>query len=113
VDTARSGEEGLKFLCTHRYDCVLCDILLPGMDGVEFLTTVREHQPDLSIVLMTAGEFVREEEAMGKGAFAFLPKPLEIDLVRKTVVLAMERTGLLRQVREERLRNLRPETPSH
>jgi DNA-binding NtrC family response regulator len=109
VDTARSGEEGLKLIYTYSYECILCDILLPGMDGIEFLMTVREHQPDLSVILTTAGEFVREEEALGKGAFAFLPKPLDIDLVRKTVALAMERTRLLRQVRQERIRDVRSE----
>jgi two-component system nitrogen regulation response regulator NtrX len=104
VDTAGSAESGLAQLASDQYECVICDVLMPGLDGIELLAFVRQHQPELSVVMVTAGEFVREAEALSKGAFAFLPKPLDLDLLLRTVREAVERT---KEIRAFRKRNVR------
>jgi DNA-binding NtrC family response regulator len=100
VDTAACAEAALPYLAADQYDCVVCDVLMPGLDGIRLLAIIREQYPDLSVVMITAGEFKREDEARVKGAFAFLPKPLDVDLLIRTVSQAVEKTKSLRAIRE-------------
>jgi DNA-binding NtrC family response regulator len=109
IDTAGSAEAALSALEQYRYDCIICDVLLPGTDGVEFLRRALTHEPEVSVILVTAGEFVREQEALKLGAFAFLTKPLDVELLFQTVLLGFSRTRILRQAREGRVQNLRPQ----
>lgn len=82
AETAHSGPEALEKVRREDYDCVLSDVKMPGLDGVELYRAIKARQPDLPVVLMTAyadDELVRE--GLNEGVIAILPKPLDLDLL--------------------------------
>ena len=82
VETARSGPDALEKARREDYDCVLSDVKMPGLDGVELYRAIKARQPDLPVVLMTAyadDELVRE--GLAAGVIAVLSKPLDLDLL--------------------------------
>ncbi len=54
VEAAHSGPEALEKVAGGRFDCVLTDIKMPEMNGVELYRAIKARQPDLTVVLMTA-----------------------------------------------------------
>jgi DNA-binding NtrC family response regulator len=102
VDAVTTAEDGVALLAEHRYDCAICDVLLPPgrMDGLEFMRTAQSHDSELPVILVTAGEFIREEQALREGAFAFLPKPLEIGATVRIVREALNRPAVLRDAQK-------------
>src|SRR3569623_3306090 len=64
---------------TRTFDVVVCDETMPGMSGLELLRSVREHDLDLPVVLMTGGPDVMDAiKAMEYGAFRYLAKPVPL-----------------------------------
>jgi len=111
VDKAASGEESLeKFEKTH-YDIILLDIKMEGMSGLDVLKKVRELDPDVSVVMITAyGSIPSAIEAMKSGAYEYLLKPFDPDelmvLIEKIRKHQTERreTQFLREQYKERTR---------
>lgn len=99
---ASSGEEALKTAKTYNPDVVLTDLKMEGMDGIELMETIIEsidHPP--TVVMMTAfGTINTAIDAMKKGAFDYLQKPLDKDNVLVVVKKAAEMTDLRRKNRE-------------
>jgi CheY-like chemotaxis protein len=82
AEAAYSGYEALEKMAQYNLDCVLSDIKMPGINGIELCRVIKAAQPDLPVVLMTASSshgLVRE--GLREGAAAVLPKPLDIDLL--------------------------------
>lgn len=75
VEMATSATEGLEHLATGDVDCIVSDYYMPGMDGIEFLKTVRERDPHLPCILFT-GEGSEEiaSEAISAGVTDYLQK---------------------------------------
>jgi DNA-binding NtrC family response regulator len=92
IDEAPSATQALDRLSEERYDCVMCDVLMPGMSGMEFLTMAQRIYPKMAVILMTAGDQAVRDEALENGAFVFLSKPLNLDTVMHTIGLAAEWT---------------------
>lgn len=80
ADAVFSGEEALRKVKAISYDCVLSDIKMPEIDGVELFREIKAEQPDLPVVLMTAyaGDKL-VKEGLKEGAIASLTKPIDID----------------------------------
>ncbi len=79
VAPAFTGEEALEAVMAERPDCVLMDIKMPGMDGVEALKKIVERAPGLPVVLMSAYATEDQvEEAKREGACSVLSKPIDI-----------------------------------
>jgi CheY-like chemotaxis protein len=78
VDIAFSGEEAWRKLGQGAFDCLLSDIRMDAMDGIELCHRVRARYPVLSVILMTAYDrrVARGDET---GALAVLSKPLDMD----------------------------------
>jgi two-component system, NtrC family, response regulator PilR len=92
---ARTGEEALTLLEREEIDLVLLDLMLPGMSGMEVLRQVREHDPDLVVVVITAFSSIEGAiEAMKQGAFHYIPKPFKNEEVRLTIRKGLERRQL-------------------
>jgi CheY-like chemotaxis protein len=99
VVEADSGERALALAAKERFDLVLSDIRMPGMNGVDLFRHLRRTEPDLPVILMTA--FALEglvEAALSEGVYTVLPKPFAVaDLLavlaraaRRPVVLVID-----------------------
>jgi len=98
VATALSGEEAIRIVQDSQIDLVLADIKMPDMDGLELLGRIREEQPWLTVVLMTAyGCIELAVEAIKAGAYDFIAKPFDHDSLVLTLRKALERSSLLRE----------------
>lgn len=83
ADAVFSGAEALARLRLRSYDCVLSDIRMPGLDGVELCRAIRAAQPDLPVALMTAYSDHRlVGQGRREGVLAVMSKPLDIDRLR-------------------------------
>ena len=80
VDTAESGEEAIEKLKETRFDLLLVDIKMEGISGLDVLKHVRENDPDVAVVMITAyGSISTAIEAMKNGARDYLLKPFDPD----------------------------------
>ena len=82
AEVAHDGLEALKKIKEHHFDSVLTDIKMPQMNGVDFYKAIKNIQPELPVLLMTAytsDALVRE--GLEVGAIAVLNKPLDINLL--------------------------------
>ncbi len=111
VHTAGSGREALELFKTAAPDLVLTDLKMPDIDGMSLLNSFTRYSGSSPVIMMTAyGTINSAVEAMKKGAFDYLTKPLERDELLITVKRAFEKVNLekenriLRQELEERFR---------
>ena len=98
IDTATSGIEDLKLLETKNYDLALVDIRMPGMDGIELLERVKQINPWMTVVIMTAHGVVElAVKSIKKGAYDFITKPFDHEELTHLLRKALERSQLLRE----------------
>mgnify|MGYP001559091717 FL=1 len=80
VLSAADGIEALKLIKENKFQLVITDLKMPGMNGMELIHEVRKLSPDTKVVVITAhGEWNTYLEAMERGAFAYLNKPINKD----------------------------------
>ena len=93
IATALSGEAGLKILAKdHAVDVVILDVKMPGMDGIETLQLIKKNFPLVEVVMLTGHATVETAiEGMKLGAFDYLMKPCDIDLLVQKVQEAKEK----------------------
>ncbi|MCF6268326.1 MAG: sigma-54 dependent transcriptional regulator [Melioribacteraceae bacterium] len=93
--SAENGEKGLELIKTINPDLVISDIRMPGMSGLEILEKAKEYNPNINFIMITAHDDMQTTvEAMQKGAFDYIEKPLEIDRLRLTIRKALENKKL-------------------
>ena len=96
VDLATNGSEGLEFFEKGDYDIVLCDIKMPGMDGIEVLEKMHVLARDVPIIMISGhGNIDTAVEAIKKGAYDFIEKPLDLNRLLVTMRNATERNELV------------------
>lgn len=90
---AHDGDEALAQLKAHpNIEVVVLDVKMPGMDGIETLTEIKKHYPLKEVVMLTGHATVESAiEGMKKGAFDYLMKPCDIDLLVGKVTEAAAR----------------------
>ena len=100
VRTFDDARKALEYLEGHPGpNIALCDLRMPGMDGIEFIGTVREREYDLGVVLITAfGSIESAVEAMRVGADDYLTKPVDLYELRKRVKNLIENRRLKEEV---------------
>ena len=97
VDLARSGDSALQRAREHDYDAIVLDLMLPGLDGYQVCTVLRDEQNWVPILVLTAKEGEADEaRALNTGADDFLSKPFSF------VVLSARLQALLRRGARER-----------
>ncbi len=100
-DSARSAEDALARIAQNDYDCVLSDIHMPGMSGVDLLRQIKLQSQDLAVILITgAPDIDAALEAMRLGAYDHLSKPLNLAALEMTVDRALEKKRLVEENRE-------------
>jgi DNA-binding NtrC family response regulator len=86
VAACANGEEALDLACARRFDVALCDVQLPGMDGIELLERLLKISPETSVFLITAyGTVENAVEAFQRGAHDYLMKPVLLDDVNNKI----------------------------
>jgi two-component system response regulator AtoC len=108
VTEAETGRAALDRIADG-VDLVLLDYKLPDIDGVTVLRKIKEHDPDILVVLLTAYATIETAvDAMKTGAYHFANKPFNLDDISLTVAKALETTQLRREVRMLRASQAQP-----
>jgi DNA-binding NtrC family response regulator len=103
--TATSAESAIPLL-SESCDVVICDVVMPGSNGLAVLKEARRITPSTPVILMTAGAFEKEESALYGGAYAFIEKPVDVDHLLSVIKAALERRELDQQVTERNRRSI-------
>ncbi|HBA89524.1 MAG TPA: DNA-binding response regulator [Geobacter sp.] len=91
-----SGKEGLSVLAGEPFDIVISDLFLPDMNGIDILTRVKQDSPRTEVILVTGhGSAETAVQAMKKGAYDYITKPLNIEELRIIIDKAVEKGRLL------------------
>ncbi|MFI5220487.1 MAG: sigma-54-dependent transcriptional regulator [Bacteroidia bacterium] len=100
VHEAPDGIEGIKIAEKEKYDLILCDIKMPKMDGMEVLEKLMEKNNDVPVVMISGhGTIDTAVEAIKKGAFDYISKPLDLNRMLVTVRNALERNSLITETK--------------
>ncbi len=95
---AENGEEALRILENKSADAVLLDLMLPGLSGMEVFERIRKLDTNIPVIMITAyGSVPLAVEALKKGAYDFIEKPLDADKILVTIKNAVERSLLTRE----------------
>jgi DNA-binding NtrC family response regulator len=99
VDDAPDGIEGLKLVGAARYDVILCDIKMPKMDGLEVLEKIL-HLTDAPVIMISGhGTIDTAVEAIKKGAFDYIEKPLKLNRLLVTIRNAVDKGHLVTETK--------------
>jgi DNA-binding NtrC family response regulator len=80
------GQSALNELGQRRFDVVITDLKMEGIDGLNILTTVKEQYHDTKVIIITGiGKWLTATEAFDKGAFDFIIKPFKIDELKNAI----------------------------
>jgi two-component system, NtrC family, nitrogen regulation response regulator NtrX len=99
VADAADGIEGLKLVDTNSYDVILCDIKMPRMDGIEVLELLLKKTDAPVIMISGHGTIETAVEAIKKGAYDYIAKPLDLNRLLVTLRNAIEKANLLNEAR--------------
>jgi len=98
VDLAEDGIKGIEMFSANSYDIVLCDIKMAKMDGIEVLVKISELSTTTPVVMISGhGNIDTAVEAIKKGAYDFLEKPLDLNRLLITIRNAMDKSTLITQ----------------
>src|SRR5829696_3780391 len=112
AEVAVDAEQALRLLESLRPDVVFSDVRLPGMNGIELLRRIREFDPALPVVIMTAyGTIEGAVEAVKLGAFDYLKKPVDLEELKLLADRAREHAQLRQELSYYRRRDAARGTP--
>ncbi len=95
VLSAENGSAGIEIVKSELPDLVITDIRMPGADGFEVLKSVKEIDPHIHVIIITAFDDMHSTvKAMQQGAYDYIEKPLEIDKLKLTIQRALENKKL-------------------
>jgi len=98
IDTFQNGHDALNFLGTQECDLVLMDVMMPVMNGFEALSHIRNHHPEVTVIIMTGQASIDSAiRALRGGAYDYLCKPFEYDELIKKVENALGHRRLSRE----------------
>ncbi|MDX9770427.1 MAG: sigma-54 dependent transcriptional regulator [Tenuifilaceae bacterium] len=100
VEVAEDGETGLEIFQKGGFDVVLCDIKMPQMDGIEVLDKMQELATETPVIMISGhGNIDTAVEAIKKGAFDFIEKPLDLNRILITIRNATDKTTLIKETK--------------
>jgi two-component system nitrogen regulation response regulator NtrX len=100
VVLAENGPQGLELFDNDKFDIVLCDIKMPEMDGLEVLQKIMEKSSDTPVIMISGhGNIDTAVDAIKKGAYDFIEKPLDLNRLLVTMRNAVERKNLVTETK--------------
>src|SRR4030042_3821625 len=100
VELSTNGPEGVELFENGSFDIVLCDIKMPGMDGIETLDNLMQKAREIPVIMISGhGNIDTAVEAIKKGAYDFIEKPLDLNRLLVTIRNATERTQLVTETK--------------
>ena len=100
VDLAENGKQGLQMVHESDYDLILCDIKMPEIDGMEVLQKIMDDKPEATVVMISGhGNIDTAVEAIKKGAYDFIEKPLDLNRLLITMRNAMDKSTLVQETK--------------
>ncbi|MBI5587750.1 MAG: sigma-54-dependent Fis family transcriptional regulator [Deltaproteobacteria bacterium] len=98
VSVARDGEEALRKLRMERYDVVITDLMMPGMDGLILLKKIKELDKEILVIIITGYATIETAvKAIETGAYDYIAKPFRLDELMIVIKNACERLRLTSQ----------------
>ena len=100
VDLAENGAQGCAMADKEKYSVIFCDIKMPEMDGLEVLEKLHQMGVDAAVVMISGhGDINVAVECIKKGAFDFIPKPLDLNRILITIKNATEKVSLVKETK--------------
>lgn len=100
VEIAENGIVGVELVKSADFDIILCDIKMPDMDGIEALEQIMKLKPESTVVMISGhGTIDTAVEAIKKGAFDFIEKPLDLNRLLITLRNACDKTALVKETK--------------
>ncbi len=100
VDVAENAKQALEHVKSNEYHIILCDIKMPEVDGLELLPQLIEIHPDTPVVIISGhGNIDTAVEAIKKGAYDFIEKPLDLNRLLITIRNAMDKSNLVSEAK--------------
>src|SRR3954468_10589054 len=108
---ADTGPKAIELMKQNRVDAVISDIRMAGMSGIELLGQLKEVDPDIEVIMLTAYETIETaRQALRYGACDYLNKPFDLGTMRAAVANAIERRNLSNEIRLNNLKLLELQT---
>ena len=100
VDEAENGNDGLNKALAKAYDIIFCDIKMPGMDGMEVLEALVKAKNESPVIMISGhGNIDTAVQAIKKGAFDFIEKPLDLNRILVTIRNAKDKTRFVEETK--------------
>jgi DNA-binding NtrC family response regulator len=100
IDLAEDGLAGIELFQKNSYDVVLCDIKMPQMDGIEVLDKLQELSAETPVIMISGhGNIDTAVEAIKKGAYDFIEKPLDLNRILITIRNATDKNILIKETK--------------
>lgn len=104
VSSSTSAEDALGMIKKGAYDCILLDLQMPGMDGIEALKAIKEIQPEAQIILLTGHATVEKGvEAIKLGAMDFIEKPADLETLTRKIQTAHAQKIMIVEKKEKEM----------
>jgi DNA-binding NtrC family response regulator len=101
VEEAENGKEGLEKALSASFDIIFCDIKMPMMDGMEVLDELLKSKVETPVIMISGhGNIDTAVQAIKKGAFDFIEKPLDLNRILVTIRNAREKSGLVEETKQ-------------
>jgi response regulator RpfG family c-di-GMP phosphodiesterase len=99
--TGRNADEGLQLAKDNNVDLAILDIMMPGRSGIELLADLKQYDPDISVIMITAvSDMDTAMDCIHLGAEDYILKPFNIERVHITVRNALEKRRLIQENRD-------------
>ncbi|MFW6303233.1 MAG: response regulator, partial [Candidatus Sumerlaeota bacterium] len=100
VQWRTSAEKAFEDFMSEPFDTVITDLRMPGLNGIDFCHRLVENRPDIPVIVITAfGNFDMAVKAMRAGAYDFVNKPVQRDMLALVIERALKHRSLQEQVR--------------
>jgi two-component system nitrogen regulation response regulator NtrX len=98
ISEAENGRTAIEIITKEEQDLILCDIKMPGVDGMEVLDFARKNSPETAIVMISGhGDLETAVESMRMGAYDYISKPPDLNRLLNTVRNALDRNNLVKE----------------